>query len=512
MRIILSTFSLMLFSLVLLSSATIANARSIEDSRREHEADVRLMKSNPEGWKRKHFGSSSQTSARRREHEEDVRLMRTNPEAWRRKHFPSSTSAQSQRQRNVYRSNSTPPLGRPVSASVKTSVRTEPFDSTAEARRQSKTKSTNATRYNATKTEIRKSTSPPRKAQDKVLSTKALTQIHPRKDANVRVANWPWKESLNLDTMSVSPTDQFDIGKLRPVSFGDAAKLNVSEWLKQALETKSQTITIGALAIVLKYAGKVSALLLGLATLLVAALIKLLSPVPNSQRPGLEEPEPRSLSPIAMISAFGIGVGAALLIPVPASMNASATPEELEFTPVHSADFKFHLYMPEPFIKEVHIDKQNGLEMPFSVIGHASKDPLRRRELLLAYASIPSAEKLYKAKIAASGMPSFQGSPVLGQQVYYYLDPEKGLDAAVDRIKKLKEIDVTKVTRIGLQDEYSGRELEGNATDGSGRITRTRIYVVANQMLVQLAVAGDPTWVNSNEAYKFFDSLAIDLQ
>src|SRR5690606_15578299 len=120
------------------------------------------------------------TSARRREHEEDVRLMRTNPEAWRRKHFPSSTSAQSQRQRNVYRSNSTPPLGRPVSASEKPSVRTEPFDSTAEARRQSKTKSTNATRYNATKSEIRKSTSPPRKAQDKVLSTKALTQIHPR--------------------------------------------------------------------------------------------------------------------------------------------------------------------------------------------------------------------------------------------------------------------------------------------------------------------------------------------
>ncbi len=315
-------------------------------------------------------------------------------------------------------------------------------------------------------------------------------------------ANWPWKESRNLDTLPISDTDKVGINKVRTVL--DIAKSgNLAGWFEKAAEHASAGIAIGAVAVLLKFVGKSSAFFIGMIFVGACQIFRAATPTGGGSPRGVVD-QRRGLSVGSAIGVFVVGVAVALLIPIRGAAT-SAEKAKPNFVPVHSKDFAFHIYIPEPIIRERHIEEQRSLKVPYDVVGWNNDDPLRRRELAMAYMVLPSAQDMAKAQGLSTGPNYFTG-----QQVFYYLDGEKGLDGVVDGLRKKSEISVDNVCSVGLQGKYPGREVEGTITDGSGRIARTRIYLIDNQIVIQLCVAGEPNWVNSNDAYKFFDSLTID--
>ncbi|MBX9691876.1 MAG: hypothetical protein K2Z81_05790, partial [Cyanobacteria bacterium] len=265
-------------------------------------------------------------------------------------------------------------------------------------------------------------------------------------------------------------------------------------------------IAVGVIAVLVKTLGKFSMVIVGLMSVGVCQFFKSSTPMSSSSGPrgGLEHAGGLSIG--AAVGAFIFGVALVLLIPVSGGASSNHQKANPKFVPVHSKDLKFHLYIPEPIIKEKHLESENGLTIPYDVVGWNNDDPLRRRELAMAYEVLPSAQDMAKAK----GLTNSALNTLFPGQVYYYLDGEKGLDGVVDSLRKRSGITVDHVCSVGLQNKYPGREVEGTISDGSGRIARTRIFLIDNQIVIQLCVAGEPDWVNSNDAYKFFDSLAID--
>ncbi len=177
------------------------------------------------------------------------------------------------------------------------------------------------------------------------------------------------------------------------------------------------------------------------------------------------------------------------------------TPDYLRFTPVYSFEFGVRIEMPEPYRKYRIIHKAEDSES--SAIFDTNSTP------------VPESDRTYYAIVheeASGGMAlGFTRMPRLPQAIgnkYYHYDIEKGLDAAARQAVKGINGEVSYICAIDYKGKHPGREAEGALYDDAG-IFRQRLYITGSGNYVHAAVYGDPVWVNSNQAYKFLDSIGI---
>src|SRR5262249_10893430 len=84
---------------------------------------------------------------------------------------------------------------------------------------------------------------------------------------------------------------------------------------------------------------------------------------------------------------------------------------------------------------------------------------------------------------------------------------QKRLDGARDGMVRNIQGELVGESRIWLQAKHPGREVRADLPGKVG-IARARVYLVGQRMYQVIAV-GRPAWVNSVEATKFLDSLAL---
>jgi len=84
---------------------------------------------------------------------------------------------------------------------------------------------------------------------------------------------------------------------------------------------------------------------------------------------------------------------------------------------------------------------------------------------------------------------------------------QQRLDGARDGMVRNVQGKLTGDSRIFLQGKHPGREVRADIPAMSGML-RARIYL-AGSRLYQVAVMGVPTWVNSEEATRFLNSMAV---
>lgn len=221
------------------------------------------------------------------------------------------------------------------------------------------------------------------------------------------------------------------------------------------------------------------------------------------------------LSAAGAVGAF-ILVGGAKLFLFPDHAVEIKTTDLLALTPVYSNEFGLHCVLPKDLIKAKMHESVEGMDIAVNVAGYRSG----KNEMMVGYAHMPI-DELIKAKQAADtpkihmGMPfakDFQNmdklafSPLGSQQKYYYFDVNKALDASVDSAAKRAGFKVSYRVPLKVQGSLPGREYEGTAS--LGRLVRGRIFIGYNN-LYHAIVVGDRSFVNSNDGYKFLDSMDV---
>lgn len=308
---------------------------------------------------------------------------------------------------------------------------------------------------------------------------------------------WP-KDSLNLDSMKY--TRDFSSGFLLAGAGG-------ADW---GSLLSGAALDANNLPAILQMFGRGIAVIFGFVAVIIATIIQAISrmfmPVESAgARPG--EGRRGGLSSAMKLVAFIVGAIIGLVIPLDGGGSSSAgdTKKALTLVPVHSNEFLFHVLLPEPIKKEKFKEKFGDKDLPYSIVGYRD-EAQRKNEMAIGYAHLPSVEEMIKEKEAVT-QPLLPGGPVPVSKPVYYFDSQKALDAAVTNMEKQGHIKVTfKCACVLPKGKLPGRELEGTATDG--RMVRTRIYLGYNNAY-QIIVAGDQSFVNSNDAFKFLDSLAV---
>ncbi|MCC7530261.1 MAG: hypothetical protein IT342_17185 [Candidatus Melainabacteria bacterium] len=82
----------------------------------------------------------------------------------------------------------------------------------------------------------------------------------------------------------------------------------------------------------------------------------------------------------------------------------------------------------------------------------------------------------------------------------------KELDGCVDAAAKRANFKVSYRCPISVKGKLPGREYEGSASHG--RIVRGRVFIGYNNYYHAI-VAGDRSFVNSNDGYKFLNSMDV---
>jgi hypothetical protein len=162
----------------------------------------------------------------------------------------------------------------------------------------------------------------------------------------------------------------------------------------------------------------------------------------------------------------------------------------MKFVSIKSESFQFRASLPEPF----KLERKLVEKLWTTMVSHQEADGA----FSVNYARLPSPEEM--AKMANPN--GYNGGPVT-------FDVERGLDGAAKSSVDYMHGKTTSTARIALLNKFSGREVEGTLPNNAG-LFRERIYIV-NGAVLQMTVVGKPAWVNSNEAYRFLDSLKLAI-
>ena len=168
----------------------------------------------------------------------------------------------------------------------------------------------------------------------------------------------------------------------------------------------------------------------------------------------------------------------------------------LTLFPVLSNEFGLHCFLPKDILKAKFSENVEGLNINVNVVGSRNG----KNEMVVGYAHLPIDELLKKKQAQANAMPAF------GAKMIYYFDVNKGLDGCVDAAAKRADFKIKFRCPIKVQGNLPGREYEGTASHG--RLVRGRVFMGYNNYY-HAVVAGEPSFVNSNDAYKFLDSMDV---
>jgi len=114
--------------------------------------------------------------------------------------------------------------------------------------------------------------------------------------------------------------------------------------------------------------------------------------------------------------------------------------------------------------------------------------------------------KMYLVERGSNGMMvAFADMPIQANEPDAVI--QKRLDGARDGAVKNINATLTSSSSITLAGKNPGRELTANLPENKG-IVKMRIYIVGTRMY-QLMVLSTPSYVNSENAGKFFDSFTI---
>lgn len=320
-------------------------------------------------------------------------------------------------------------------------------------------------------------------------------------DADKKPAEKPWPtDSINLDSMKY--TRDFSSGFLLAGAGGvDWSSLISSS----ALDPKN-------IPSIMQMLGKGIAIVFGVAALIaywiLSGIARLFIKAQTTGARPEEKPSGAMSGAIAFL-IFLVGAIIGLVVPIGEGGGLSAqggdAKKSLTMVPVHSNEFHFHVFMAEPIKKEKYSEKLAQKDLPYTVVGYRD-EAQSKNEMAIGYAHLPSLDEMIKEKELMS-QPLLPGAPAPISKQQYYFDSQKALDGAVSNIENKGHIKVTfKCVCLLPKGKLPGRELEGTTPDG--RLVRTRIYIGYNNAY-QIIVAGEPSFVNSNEAFKFLDSLAV---
>ncbi len=208
----------------------------------------------------------------------------------------------------------------------------------------------------------------------------------------------------------------------------------------------------------------------------------------SGPRPGMESRG----SGAANISAAFIGVATvAGMTWWNGFANDRPSKESVKLMPVHSNEFSCRVLMPSPYSK----------------IYVKMVDPQTLGSKPIYYTAVQ-----YDGKNAGCVMGYAKLPPLPPNTMFqtYYFDTNKALDGAtkgsVERIGGVIKSQYPITLKNG---RHPGREADGTLPkDKGGGLFRQRIYISGGNYY-QVAVYGDPDWVNSNDAYKFLDSFDL---
>lgn len=169
----------------------------------------------------------------------------------------------------------------------------------------------------------------------------------------------------------------------------------------------------------------------------------------------------------------------------------------LALLPVLSNEFGLHCFLPKDILKAKFNERVEGLDVNVNVVGSRNG----KNEMVIGYAHLPIDELLKKKQAQANAF-----TPAFGARMVYYFDVNKGLDGCVDAAAKRADFKIKYRCPIKVQGNLPGREYEGTASHD--RLIRGRVFMGYNNYY-HAVVAGEPSFVNSNEAYKFLDSMDV---
>ncbi len=225
-------------------------------------------------------------------------------------------------------------------------------------------------------------------------------------------------------------------------------------------------------------------------------------------RPGTTT-KSNGLSPVAVIAVF-IVVFCVKLFAFPDHPVNLASSDELQLAPVYSNEFGLHCFLPKDILKAKFTEKVSTTDINVTVAGYRHG----KNEMMIGYAHMPTLDQMVKAKEATSGglSPMAQMQQAYGvkfpqaSQTRYYFDVNKALDACVEAAGKRANFKVTYHCPIVVNGKLPGREYEGSASQE--RMVRGRVFMGYDNYYHAIVV-GDQSFVNSNDAYKFLDSMDV---
>lgn len=174
-----------------------------------------------------------------------------------------------------------------------------------------------------------------------------------------------------------------------------------------------------------------------------------------------------------------------------ASDNRSSSKEGAKLVPVHSNEFNCRVLMPSPYHK----------------IYVKMIDPQTLGSKPIYYTAVECDKKDAACVMGYAKLPPLPPDTMFQK---YYFDANKALDGAtkgsVERIGGTIKSQYPITLKNG---RHPGREADGTLPkDKGGGLFRQRIYISGGNYY-QVAVYGNPDWVNSNDAYKFLDSFDL---
>ncbi len=210
---------------------------------------------------------------------------------------------------------------------------------------------------------------------------------------------------------------------------------------------------------------------------------------PRGPRPGME-PRGGNTS-TATVAAAIIGVST---IGATTWMNGSksdSSSDAIKLLPVHSNEFSCRVLMPSPYHK----------------IYVKMIDPATLGSKPIYYTAVEFDRKDIGCVFGYAKLPPLPANTAF---MTYYFDTNKALDGAtkgsVERIGGIIKSQYPITLKNG---RHPGREADGTLPkDKGGGLFRQRIYISGGHYY-QVAVYGNPDWVNSNDAFKFLDSFDL---
>lgn len=241
---------------------------------------------------------------------------------------------------------------------------------------------------------------------------------------------------------------------------------------------------------------------------IVAALVLNASRRGGGARPGSYSGDGGGgLAAVGAVAAFVVMGGGKLFLFPDHAVDLKKS-DSLDLTPVYSNEFGLHCVLPKDLIKARMHEGFNGKDIAVTVAGYRRG----KNEMMVGYAHMPSMEEMIKAKQAQEmpkllvGMPNMGNLNFPGAQKYYYFDVNKALDGCVDAAGKRANFKVSYRVPIQVQGKLPGREYEGTASHG--RLVRGRVFIGYNNYYHAIVV-GEQSFVNSNDGYKFLDSMDV---